>query len=84
MSSLKNLARYVDNDLCCTHRQHTCVETDIINSQYTQPIRNSLHIGMSRDRIELPRDAIRVIEADVLAVGLGIFLNPIVAHTCRV
>lgn len=70
MSSLENLARYVDNDLSCTHLQRTCVETDIINSQYTQPMRNSLHIGMSRDRIKLPRNAIRVIEADVLVMGL--------------
>jgi hypothetical protein len=40
--------------------------------------------GARRDRIELPGNVIRVIEADVLMVGRGIFFNPIVAYACRV
>jgi hypothetical protein len=28
------------------------------------------HVGTSRDRIELPRNTIRVVEADVLFMGL--------------
>ena len=55
---------------------------DITRSQYQQPIRTSLRVGTSR--IELPRNAIRVIEADVLGMGLWIFLNPIVADPGRV
>ncbi len=45
---------------------------------------NDLRVGTSRDRIELPRNAIRVVEADVLVMGLWIFLNPMVAYPCRV
>ena len=43
-----------------------------------------LHVRMSRDRIELPSNAIRVIEADVPVMSLRVFLNPIVAYSCRV
>ena len=56
------------------------VKTDSTSSQYSQPIRTRLRSGTSRDRIELPRNAIRVIEADVLAMGPWIFLNPIVTY----
>jgi hypothetical protein len=53
-------------------------------SQDTQVIRTHLRGGTRRDRIELPRNVIRVIEADVLAMGHWIFFNPIVAYPCRV
>jgi hypothetical protein len=47
-------------------------------------IRTRLGGGTRRDRIELPRNVIRVIKADVLAMGHWIFFNPIVAYPCRV
>ncbi len=53
-------------------------------SQDTQMIRTHLRGGTRRDRIELPRNVIRVIEADVLAMGHWIFFNPIVADPCGV
>ncbi len=51
---------------------------------YIVPIVNSLRIGTSRDRIKLPRNAIGIVEADVLVLSLQVYLNPIVANPCRV
>ena len=52
--------------------------------KHKQQIGNGLHVGTSRDRIEFPRNAIRVKEADVLVMGLWILLNPMVEYPCRV
>ena len=62
-------------------------EADPLNPTGTRgigEIGSGLHAGTSRDRIELPRNVIRVIEADVPAMALWIYLNPIVAYPCRV
>ena len=48
------------------------------------PTIHGLHVGTSRDRIKLPCNAIRVVEADVHVMRLQVFLNPIVMYPCRV
>jgi heme-degrading monooxygenase HmoA len=70
--------------LLLTEQTTRGVYTDSTSSQYTQPIRTRLRGRTSRDRIELPRNAIRVIEADVLAMGPWIFLHSIVGYPCRI
>jgi hypothetical protein len=58
----------------------TPFNTESTRSQDTPLIRTRLRGRTRRDRIELPRNVIRVIEADVLAMGHWIFLDPIVAY----
>jgi hypothetical protein len=60
------------------------LSTCITQGVRTHLIRARLGGGARRDRIELPGNVIRVIETDVLAMGRGIFFNPIVAYACRV
>jgi len=38
----------------------------------------------SRDRIEFPRNAIRIEETDVFIMGLRVFLNSMIAYPCRI
>src|SRR5437868_3060365 len=39
-------------------------------------------LRMSRDRIEFPRNAIRIEETDILIMGLRVFFNSMVAYPC--
>ena len=62
----------------------TAFNAESARSQDTHLICTRLGRGVSRDRIQLPGNAIWVIEADVLAMGLWVFFHPIIADPCRV